>query len=126
LLTGLIVAGVVVGVIETVGMYLFPPADGFDPSNPDVGLLPTMAVVSVALAWLVGPTLGALTATRIAQTTDRWPATVIGVLFLAADVANLLVIPSPAWLWAVGIAAPLLGAALGYVLGRVDDLAVSD
>ncbi len=73
----------------------------------------------MAVAWFVGPTLGSLTATRVAQTVDVKPAAVVGLLFLTADIANLLMIPSPAWLWAVGIAAPLGGAALGYVLGRV-------
>jgi hypothetical protein len=125
-LTGLILAGVAVGVTETIGMELFPPAEGFNPSDPDLSLVPTMAVVSVAIAWLFGPTLGALAATRIAQTADPKPAAVIGVLFLTADVANLVMIPSPAWLWVVGIAAPLLGAALGFRLGRVDGDAVSD
>jgi len=119
-LTALILSGLVVAIVEMVGMEIFPPADGFDPEAPDLALVPTMAMVTVGLAWFLGPLTGGLTATRIAQASNPSLAIIVGGLFLLADIANLLMIESPTWLWAVGIVAPVLGAYLGYRLGRAD------
>lgn len=118
--TGVIAAGVVVAVVEGLGQWIWPPGEGFDPANPDMSLVPTMTVVMVGAAWFLGPTVGGLMASRIARTSRPTLALVVGALFMAADIAILMLIPSPAWLWVVGIAAPIAGAYLGYLGGRVD------
>jgi len=119
-LTGLILSGLVVAIVEMVGMEVFPPGEGFDPEAPDLALVPTMAIVMVGLAWFLGPLSGGLAATRIGQASKPALAMIIGGMFLLADVANLVMIESPSWLWAVGVLAPVLGAYIGYRLGRAD------
>ncbi len=113
---GLLAAGVVVLLIETIGQSAFPPPAGFDPSAPDLSLVPLPAVVSVAVAWVLGPLVGGLVATLVGRPAGPSPALVVGAFFLAADVANLLMIPSPTWLWVVGLLAPLPAAWLGFAL----------
>lgn len=117
-LLGLVTAGVVVMLIEALGQSAFPPAAGFDPAAPDLALVPLGAIVAVAMAWALGPVAGGLVATLVGKALSPVPAFVVGLFFLAADVANLAMIPSPPWLWVVGIAAPLPCAWLGFALAR--------
>lgn len=115
---GLLAAGIVVMLVETAGQTAFPPPEGFDPNAPDLSLVPLPAVVSVALAWVLGPLVGGLVTTLVGKPKGPIPTLVVGAFFLAADVANLLMIPSPAWLWAVGLLAPLPAAWLGFAWAR--------
>jgi hypothetical protein len=115
---GLLAAGVVVMLVEALGQRSFPPAAGFDPAAPDLSLVPVEAIASIAVAWILGPLVGGLVATLVGKPIGPVPALVVGLFFLAADVANLLMIPSPAWLWVVGILAPLPSAWLGFALAR--------
>lgn len=115
---GLLAAGVVVMLVEALGHAAFPPAAGFDPAAPDLSLVPLGAIASIAVAWTLGPLVGGLVATLVGKPAGPVPALVVGLFFLAADVANLLMIPSPAWMWVVGIVAPLPSAWLGFALAR--------
>lgn len=118
--TGLIASGIVVGIVEMVGEAVFPPAEGYDPQNPDLSLVPTMAMVMIGIAWLVGPAVGGFVATRLGRAFTPVLALIVGGLFLAADVTMLVMISSPVWLWIVGIVAPVLGAYVGFLGGRAD------
>lgn len=113
---GVVAAGLVVMLVEALGHSMFPPAPGFDPTAPDLALVPVGALATLALAWTLGPLAGGLVCTLVGKPSSPVPAFVVGLLFLAADIANLVMIPSPAWLWVVGIAAPLPAAWLGFAL----------
>lgn len=115
---GLVAGGLVVMLVEAIGQSAFPPPAGFDPQAPDLALVPFGAIASIAVAWLLGPLAGGLVATLVGKSAGPVPAFVVGVFFLAADVANLLMIPSPAWLWVVGLLAPLPAAWLGFAWAR--------
>jgi hypothetical protein len=115
---GLLAAGLAVWLVESLGQRAFPPAARFDPAAPDLALVPLPALLSVALAWVLGPLLGGFVATRVGAPVGPLPALVVGMFFFAADVANLFMIASPAWLWAVGLLAPLPAAWLGFALAR--------
>lgn len=117
-LLGIFVAGLVVMVIEGLGSSAFPPDPGFDPAAPDLSLVPMGAIAMVALAWVLGPIAGGLVANLVGRPPGPVPALIIGGLFLAADVANLLMIQSPPWLWVVGLVAPLPGAWGGFAAAR--------
>jgi hypothetical protein len=115
---GLVAAGLVVLLVEGIGQSAFPPSAGFDPAAPDLSLVPLGAILSVAVAWVLGPLTGGLVATLVGKPAGPLPALVVGLFFLAADVANLLMIPSPGWLWVVGLIAPLPAAWLGFAGAR--------
>ena len=115
-IVGLIVSGVVVGLVEYAGYLAFPPPEAFNPADPDPLLLKPENFIGVALAWALGPLSGGLVAGRIWGSGSMIPAFVIGGLFLAADVFNLVAIPSPTFLWVVGILVPLPAAMLGVRL----------
>jgi len=115
---GLLAAGLVVMVVETVGQSAFPPLPGFEPSAPDLSLVPLPAILSLGLAWMLGPLTGGFVATLVGKPAGPMLAFVVGVFFLTADIANLLLIPSPTWLWTVGLLAPLPAAWLGFAWAR--------
>lgn len=115
---GLLAAGVVVMLVESLGSTAFPPAEGFDPTAPDLDLVPFGAIALVGLAWALGPLAGGLVATLVGRPPGPVPALALGGLFTLADVANLVMIPSPTWLWVVGIAAPLPCAWIGFAAAR--------
>ncbi|MCX4241559.1 hypothetical protein [Paraliomyxa miuraensis] len=118
LVLGIVAAGLVVMLVEGLGHAMFPPQAGFDPAAPNLALVPVGAIALVALAWTLGPLAGGLVCTLVGKPPGPVPALVVGLFFLAADVANLAMIPSPAWLWVVGIAAPLPAAWLGFAAAR--------
>jgi hypothetical protein len=115
---GLVAAGLVVMLVEGIGQSAFPPSAGFDPNSPDLSLVPLPALLSVALAWVLGPLTGGLVATLVGKPAGPLPALVLGMFFLAADIANLFVIPSPWWLWVVGLLAPVPAAWAGFAWAR--------
>lgn len=115
---GLVAAGLVVMIVETLGMSLFPLPESFDPSNPDLSLVPTAGIAMVGLAWVLGPLVGGFVATLVARPPRPMPALVVGTFFLAADIANLVAITSPTWMWVLGIAAPLPCAWVGFALAK--------
>lgn len=105
---GLVIGVVIVGLVETLGMRLFPlPAD-VDPTDPAalaaaIPSLPLGAFLFVLAAWFLGAWTGATTAMRIARGTARWPGIAVGGLILVAALYNLWVIPHPAWFTAVAV-----------------------
>lgn len=136
-----VLLGVVVGVVtilatETAGAYLFPL-----PGSPDLhdreAMRAAMAQISpwalllVAVGWFVGTALGAGVASRVArrgqgsEPPDRpapgggnsRAAVIVGALFLASGVVNLLTLPHPAWFWVVGLLTFPAGAWVGAWMG---------
>jgi hypothetical protein len=113
------IVGVVVGLVAAgVAVMLIEAMAGFDPAAPDLSLVRVEAVASIAVAWILGPLIGGLVATVVGMPAGPVLAFIVGFFLLVADIANLLMIPSPAWLWVVGILAPLPSAWLGFVLAR--------
>ena len=79
---GILAAGLVVMLVEGVGQSAFPPPAGFDPSAPDLSLVPLPALVSVALAWVLGPLAGGLVATLVGRPPGPLPTPILGAFFL--------------------------------------------
>lgn len=110
---GIVVAFLCVFAVEFVAHGLYPPPTGLDASNPAdqarlMAAMPTAAKAMVLLAWFVGALAGAWTANRIAgRSLAGW---IVALLVIAAGIATMVMIPHPAWMWAGGIALPLLGA----------------
>lgn len=116
---GIVVAFLCVFAVEWVGHGLYPPPAGLDLNNPaDVerlmATMPATAKAFVLVAWFVGALAGAWVANRIAgRSLAGW---VVALLVLVGGVATMLMIPHPAWMWAGGIALPLLA---GWIADRL-------
>jgi hypothetical protein len=116
---GIVVAFLCVFAVEFVGHGLYPPPAGLDPSNPAdqarlMAAMPAAAKAIVLLGWFVGALAGAWTANRIAgRGLAGW---IVALLAIAAGIATMAMIPHPAWMWAGGIALPLLA---GWIADRV-------
>ena len=113
-IAGLAAAGLVVGAIEAIGSLLHPElAEKMqDPAKLRVEDIPADAVAIVLVAWCAGAVAGSFVAALI---TARWlrrrsliPAYGFGLLFVAACIANLWMIPHPTWMAFLGIVAPAL------------------
>lgn len=126
-LAGMIVFAFLVMAIEAVGMMIFPPPPGTDMADPEAARAamanaPMGSLLVVLLAWIVGTFAGAWTAARIARRAPVGHGLVVGVLGLAAAIANMLMIPHPIWFWVLGVAvflpAAWLGARIAAAAGR--------
>ena len=110
---GIVVAFLCILGIELVGHMIFPPPADFDINNREqmerlMEQAPAGALLLLLVAWFIGALLGALTADRIARRgLAGWA---IALLVIAGGVWTMLLIPHPAWIWALGIALPLAAA----------------
>jgi len=112
-----IVVGVVVGLLATIGIGLiggmiYPSSASASMSNPQQIVdafreLPQGAKVALVLAWFGGGLVGAAVAKLIER--RNWVAWTVCGLIAAYVVANVLILPMPAWMQALSVAAPLLG-----------------
>ncbi|HEX9964452.1 MAG TPA: hypothetical protein VGB04_05655 [Allosphingosinicella sp.] len=110
---GIVVAFLCVFAVEFVAHGLYPPPAGLDAGDPAgqarlMEAIPAAAKAMVLAAWFIGALAGAWTANRIAgRSLAGW---IVALLVIAAGIATMAMIPHPAWMWAGGIALPLLGA----------------
>ena len=126
-----IVAGIVIGAvvailcvagIESVGHLVFPPPPGTDLTDPAqvariMENVPAAALAFVAAAWFIGALAGAWVANLVARRAlAGW---IVILLVLAAGVYTMMTIPHPAWMWAMGIALPLIAGWLAQRLAKV-------
>jgi len=117
-LLGAIVAGVLIACLELLGSKIFPLPPGTDPMDMEA-VKAAMANVSmgallfVLFGWFVGTIAGAWSAARVAGRAPAVHGLIVGVLLLAGGIANMLMLPHPAWFWVLGVAVFVLAAYLG-------------
>jgi len=119
ILAGTVVAFLFVFGVEWIGHSLYPPPAGLDIHDPAdqarlIDSMPAAAKAMVLAAWFVGALAGAWTANRIAG--QRIAGWVVALLVIAAGVVTMMMIPHPVWMWAGGIALPLLA---GWIADRM-------
>jgi hypothetical protein len=117
-LLGAVVAGVIIALMELLGSKIFPLPAGTDPRDMEevkaaMANLPAGALLLVIFAWFLGTTAGAWAAARVAGRAPMAHGLIVGGLLLATGIANMLMVPHPAWFWALGVAAFVLAAYLG-------------
>ncbi len=108
LVVGATVASTLIAATEALGHAVYPIPAGLDVANLQqfegyVQSLPVGALLFVAAAWAVGAFAGGMSAALVAGSHPRLFAYLIGGLVLAATIANLISVPHPAWVVAVGI-----------------------
>lgn len=117
---GLLVAAILTFGIESLGSVFFPLPEGADPMDIEwiknnMNLIPTGAMIMVALAHVVGIICGMLVAGLIAKN-SMIPAYVVAVLMLLGTIANLFMIPHPTWFMFVDIVGALIAIYIGKTL----------
>ena len=122
-----IVAGVVVGMVINMGLIMasgsiVPPPEGADVTTMEglkasIHLFEPKHFIMPFLAHALGTFAGAVVAGLIAATHKMKFAMVIGAFFLLAGIANVFMIPAPAWF--VGV--DLIGAyvPMAYIAGKI-------
>lgn len=113
IVAGVIAAGLVVAVLETVGHLLFPPPPGLDLAKPAdqarlIEAIPIGAKLAVVIAWFFGALAGAWAALRI----SGWvPAVwIVAGVMTVLSVVTTQMFPHPLWMIAAALTLPVLAA----------------
>jgi len=109
ILLGSILCSMLILAVEFLGQLVYPLPDGFDRNDMEAmkALLanaPTGALLIVLLAYGVGTLAGAWLAAVIARRAPMIHGMVVAGLHLLFSVANMLMLPHPAWFWIPGLA----------------------
>jgi hypothetical protein len=121
---GIVVAFMLVPGIEAIGHVVYPPPPDFDYIDPEqvrilVDSMPVGAFLFVLAAWLVATFAGGLLACFIARSRPVLFTGIIGVFIFAASLANLMMIPHPAWFTALALVTiPLVAFGAGRIGSR--------
>jgi hypothetical protein len=99
---GIVAAFAVVMLMEVVGHSVWPPPKGINFKDTAqvtamMNEMPAMAFQWLLLAWSLALVVGTLVARWAAKSNAAWVWASVAMLFLAATLANLLMIPHPAW-----------------------------
>lgn len=122
-----IVAGAVIGSVVNMGFIMIsgsiiPPPDGADVTTME-GLKASMHLMEPKhfifpfLAHAVGTFVGAFIAATIAANHKMKFAMIIGILFLAGGITNVLMLPSPTWFTILDVGAAYMPMA--YFAGKL-------
>ncbi|MCB9246797.1 MAG: hypothetical protein H6606_10255 [Flavobacteriales bacterium] len=108
ILAGMLIGGVVVGFVEGIGHEMFPLPEGFDSNNKDnirayLDTAPTLAILMVPIAWIVGAFCASFIATLIAPKYWRSNRFIISAIFLILSIAMLTMLPSTWYMWAIAL-----------------------
>ncbi|MBL0179838.1 MAG: hypothetical protein IPP98_12035 [Gemmatimonadetes bacterium] len=122
IICSIVVAGAIVYLVGTLSHQVMPYASGLDATDPaqlklglEAGELPLLGMLLVLGGWLLGAYAGGRVAISIGK--QEWVVMTFAVLFTVGIVMNLLVVPSPTWMWIGGAGATPLFA-LGAGSGR--------
>ena len=112
---GMLVAFVLIAVVQLIGMRVYPPPAGMDPTNLESlkaarASIPLGALLFVLLSYAAGSVAGGWLAARIAPRAPMMHAMIVAALLFGAGLMNLMTIPHPAWFWVVSSAIYWLGA----------------
>lgn len=99
---GVILAGLLVYAVETVGHQVYPPPADLDMKNMAamgayVATLPIGALLFVLLAYALGSFAGGWLAAKIARTSQIHLPLTVGGIQLLFGILNLIAIPHPLW-----------------------------
>jgi hypothetical protein len=112
---GMLVAFVIIAVIEAIGIRLYPPPAGLDPTNREslkalVASMPLAAKLCMLVAYAAGSVAGGWVAARFAPRARMMHAMIVAALLFGAGLMNLMTIPHPAWFWVASSLIYWLGA----------------
>lgn len=114
-LVGILVAGLIVFLVESMGHSIFPPPQGIDVTDPAdlarlMDVMPVGAQAIVLLGWFAGSYVGGWVGYMLwRQRPTPW---VVSAFIVAGALFSFATIPHPWWMIVGGIALPLLAALL--------------
>jgi hypothetical protein len=124
LLSGVVVALLVVMLTDAVVGRAYPLPAGANFSNPEslrqaIAALPVAAFVLLVVGWALAAGAGAYVAAHLATQARVIHGLIVALFMLVATVANLAKIPHPTWMWpAAIILIPIAGWAATRVIGK--------
>ncbi|MCB9680205.1 MAG: hypothetical protein H6733_01935 [Alphaproteobacteria bacterium] len=123
IVAGLMTAGLAIAGIESIAQALWPPPEGFDPTDPDqldalVMAMPMAAKLIVTAGFGLGPLLGAVLGGYLSQERELRVAVGVGVVMEGMTLLNLSAIAHPVWMTVAAAAVPLPCALAGGWIAR--------
>lgn len=115
---GVIVAGLSVAFLETLGHRIFPPPPEASSSDPEVlakvlAELPIGALLLVLVSWFLGTLIGAWVAARLVSDSRAAHGLVVGGVMMIGGVVTMLQVPHPQWFMVLGALVFLPAAYIG-------------
>lgn len=111
ILAGVLASGLVVALVEGLGMSFFPVPVEVMQNQEDLARIPLGAKLSVVVAWVVGSFAGGCVTALLHG--RRAQARVVGIIMLALVLSMLMTIPHPLWMSVSGLVLPLPAALVG-------------
>lgn len=108
-IAGIIVGSIGIWLMERLGHSLYPfPADlkldDIEGFKAYVDNLPFMGKFIVILGYALGALLSGFVATKVVGNNKPTAAMICGIIFLFFTLYNMVLLPTPAWFWVLGIA----------------------
>jgi uncharacterized protein YacL len=121
LVAGLAVSFGVIVAVQMLGHSIWPPPDNLDRNDMDairtyISQLPFLALLFPIASYFLGAIGGPLIACRIGTAQPIILVGIIGLILLAATIANLIQIPHPIWFSVLAVAAVIVGGWLALQL----------
>jgi hypothetical protein len=122
IVVGLIMGMLTIAIIEAIGMALYPLPTGIDRYDPDslktvIATLPLGSFVFVLLAWALGAMHGGGFAAYLSRGQRVLHGLIVGAVFMACGIYELVVIPHPTWFAVIGVLLFLPCAYIGALIG---------
>lgn len=118
---GILAGSIMVALVESLGHAVFPLPEGLqaDLNNPAaikelMDSVPLGSKVAVLVAWALGALVSGMVAMAISG--KRTSARATGIFLLVAVILNLMMIPHPLWMMAIGVLLPVPASLAGSEL----------
>ena len=123
IVVGVVVGGLAVAAVETLGHRAFPLRTNVDTSNVEamralLASAPLAALISVAVAWFLGASVGGSLSGIVGRSPDLISVGIPVAVLFAGTVAALVTIPHPLWLVIVGVAVYPLALLVALAVAR--------
>ena len=121
-IAGLIVGAVLNGVLIQISGSIIPPPEGADVTTMEglkkaLPLFEPRHFVFPFLAHALGTLAGAYLAARLAANNRMLVAIIVSLFFLCGGIANVLMLPSPAWFTVLDLVGAYIP--MGWIAGRL-------
>ncbi len=122
IVAGLLVAMIFAAGVEAMSAILHPLPPGADPTDLEtcrlhVSRYPAGVLLLCGLGWGIGVFASTWLATRLGSRRHVAHGIVVGALLLGAAVANMAMLPYPAWFWIQNLVLFPIGTILGCAWG---------
>ena len=119
---GVIIAGLLVWCVETIGHLVYPMPEGLDYTDMDamgayIAALPVGAFLFVVAAWAVGSLVGTMVASRLGTAPAYIFAVLVGGFVLLGIGISVAAFPHPTWMAVAGVVGTIAAAWLGAKQG---------